>query len=237
MLNKLVIINSFFKRITLIASLLILCSLAIPTNVQAAVYLYSLGTSYSGTAPSGPSPWVTATFTDVAPNAVQLQLSTPNLSGTEFVGGWYFNFDPNANVSNLTITPTSGAPPGTPTISTGTNAFKADGGGYYDIAINFPESGNRFTANELATYNITSSDSLNAGMFDFASIPSGGNGTWYSSAHVQNTGNGQSAFIGATAPSVSAPEPSTYLIIGSFAAFSIYLKKRLDRRTVTKKIN
>jgi hypothetical protein len=96
--------------------------------------------TFSGTAPAGT---LTATFSDVGTNQVQLVISS-NLASGENVqanNGFYFNFNPAkapAELAKLTFALTSFGPPGSPfsqqaNVAQGEDAFKADGDGNYDI--------------------------------------------------------------------------------------------------------
>ena len=78
------------------------------TSVQAASFTFPLDIQFSdtGTDPRGPTPWLTATFEDIDPQEgtgnpqVRLTMSALNLTDDEFVSGWYFNIDPNFNITN-----------------------------------------------------------------------------------------------------------------------------------------
>ena len=53
-----------------------------------------LGYTFSGTAPDGTSPWLTATFDDEgSAGSVMLTLNAGNLIDNEFVSNWYLNFN------------------------------------------------------------------------------------------------------------------------------------------------
>src|SRR6516165_6294700 len=79
-------------------------------NASAASFTFDLNFEFSGgQAPGGSPPWLSATFTDIAPGEVSLTLSASppggaGLTGTENVVGWYFNVDP-AFVGSLSFTP------------------------------------------------------------------------------------------------------------------------------------
>jgi hypothetical protein len=88
-------------------------------------------------------PWITATFFDSGTSGtVTMILDVPNLTGAESVKDWYLNLDPTFNPQDLVFSaPTIIGSFDTPTISTQTNTYKADGDGYYDIMISFANSG------------------------------------------------------------------------------------------------
>ena len=190
---------------------------------------------FSGSTPPGnPAPWGTATFADV-PGGVQLTLAN-NLSGTEFFGAWYFNLDPAKNASSLNFALQPGGT-GTVTvdgINKGTDAFKADGDGFFDVVIEFGQSGEgRYGAGDSLIYLITGIPGLTAADFNHASSSGGGTGVYFSAAHLQSLAGGQSDWIGdgdgGGGPGGGpVPEPSTYLVLGSFVAMALYLKRRME---------
>ena len=190
----------------------------LPVYAPGAIYLYNIGTTYSGTSPAGAAPWATATFTDVGNNQVQLDMQTHGLTGNEFIGAWYFNFSPVGNLADLTFARLTSPNPGTTAVEKGSNVFSAGGGGRYDIVFDFPESvpDGRFTTGLTTSYLIGSTSVLDASMFNFLSSPQGGNGTWYTAAHVQSIGKygDDSGWIGANV-NTPVPEPTTYLLLGS----------------------
>ena len=109
-------------------------SLASAVTAGGAVLTISLDAvmDASETPPQGVSPWLTLTFTDLGTNSVRADFTATDLTGSEFVSEWFFNFDPALDPTLLTftpITPVTGAFT-LPTIFTGTDAFKANGGGF-----------------------------------------------------------------------------------------------------------
>jgi hypothetical protein len=172
-----------------------------------------------GTPPAGPPPWLRATFNDfdnpVGP--VRLTMETLGLTGSEFVSEWSFNLDLNLTPTQLTFAPVS-IGDSTPTgISTGVDAFQADGDGQYDILFDFPtanQPGVRFTAGETVEYDIAGIVGLTANSFNFLSAPAGGHGPFFGAAHVQSIGpEGEGS--GWVAPGgAPVPEPATMLLLG-----------------------
>src|SRR5262249_19865435 len=117
----------------------------------------------------------------------------------------YLNFNSALNVNQLSFSrlfPTYNSII-TSSIQTGSDRFKADGDGFYDIVLNFPQGQGTgtFGPNERLLYDIRySGGNLDPNAFAFTSEHGGGNGQYYSAAHVQNTANGSgSAWIGAGA--------------------------------------
>ncbi len=88
-------------------------------------------------------PWITATFEDSASdlNTVRLTMTADNLTGSEFISQWYFNFDPVLDASRLSFAAYDISSVPTFDISnnimTGTDSYKAGGDGYFDILIDF----------------------------------------------------------------------------------------------------
>jgi hypothetical protein len=193
-----------------------------------------------GSAPaSGTAPWIQAQFSDVSPGTVELTLSTPNLTGSEFVSDWDLNIDPSFNPTNLTFTlsgnPNSITLPTTP-IPTGIDSFQADGDGLYDIKFAFATAGNkvRFTGGKSISYTITSSQpGLSASLFNVLSTPAGGHGPYLMAAHVQNTPtiivNGNTVNSGWVAPLAPVPEPSTIILL-SMASCALVAFARRQRK-------
>src|SRR2546423_8728700 len=96
---------------------------------------------------SGGNPWVEAIFSDVDANHVQLQIVSNLTDSNEFVGSLYLNY--GGDTSALTMTSSGGV--AASTVSLGNNSFRADGDGYFDIAMDF--SGN-FVGGQSSTYTI-----------------------------------------------------------------------------------
>ena len=123
-------------------------------------------------------------ITDSGADAVDLKISSL-LFGTEFLDALYLNFGPNLGPGQLDPTllsfgtPTSTGSFGTnPVVSTGANAFDADGGGSYDIKFQFDIAPppDRFNLTDTITYHVTGITGLDANDFNFVAAPHGGNG-------------------------------------------------------------
>lgn len=188
-----------------------------------AVLTFELDTEFSGgVPPAGPTPWLTATFDDAADaigaNGVRLTMSTSGLTAAEFVDVWLFNFNPALDPTLLSFT-TIGAPTAVLTgISTGVDAFQADGDGRYDILFdwqNGPPS-DRFNAGQTFVVDIAYTSAIDVSDFDFLSAPGGGHGPFTTAAHVQGIGTAAqgSGWIAPGGNGVSIPEPAALSLLG-----------------------
>lgn len=224
------------KKIFL-TSAIVLGLFALTAPAQSAIISYDLDFEFSGgSEPAGTPPWVTVNFNDFdTPGSVDLTISTNGLVSTEIVNSFYINFDPSLDLGQLVFTPNAGNTAVANSISTGTNAFQADGDGQFDILFDYPpppgNGATLFGANETIVYSITSSEAITASSFDFFSAPGGGNGSFHAAAHILRIGeNGQSSgWIGDGGAPPVVPEPATMLLFGigtaGFAAFSRRRKK------------
>lgn len=199
----------------------LIMALLVPVTANGLEMTYELDFEFSGaTPPAGSTPWVTATFDDSFGGAdtVRLTMSAGNLVNQEFVDDWLFNFDPALDPTQLTFSVVDSSASVPNVISTGMDAFKADGDGWYDISFDFPPPPgtfpSKFTAGETVVYDITYTSPIDASLFDFYSSPGGGQGIYKTAAHIQGIGPGgnESGWI---APSNSVPEPSALILIGS----------------------
>ena len=114
-------------------------------------------------------------ITNSGANAVDLKISSL-LFGTEFLDELYLNLDSGLNPTLLSFgSPTRTGSFGTnPVVSTGVDAFKADGGGKFDINFQFDiaPSGDRFNILDTITYHVTGITGLDENDFNFLGAPS-----------------------------------------------------------------
>lgn len=197
---------------------------------QAAV-VYDFNTEFSGgTPPSGPAPWLTATFTDTStPGQVELTISTAGLTSGEKISGVYFNLDPTLDVNDLAFTSLKGGSGtiGDSSLQLGENQFMADGDGKYDILLSYPTNTGTLSGGDTSSFDITYSGSgtFDAASFDFLSFPAGGHGPFYAAAHVLDTSaSGGSGWIAPVTP-VPLPPSLPLLAAGVFGFAALTFSK------------
>lgn len=193
----------------------VLACLGLVNQAKANIITFELDTEFSGaTQPAGTDlPWLEAKFDDQNTiGSVNLKLEA-KLTGTEKITEVYLNFD---DLKDVTLLAFSTSDP-IDSIQTGMNAFKADGDGWYDILISFPNSGTDLFDNFNEYYITITLAGITANDFDFLSSPGGGNGIWGAAAHVQGVGDtgGDSGWIGPSEGFTPIPEPATMLLLGT----------------------
>jgi hypothetical protein len=197
-------------------------------SAQAALVSFDMSVIFTGPGVlTNPPPWLNATFDDGgSAGTVDLTISAIGLDvDNEKVQGVYFNLDPALDPTQLVFsapikTETSGFED--PGINLGTDSFKADGDGYFDILISFnPDGlGVAFNGGESVQYTITLAG-LTADSFDFISAPDGGKGEYVTAAHLLSlgvTGEYDSAWV-------AIPEPGTIVLLG-FGSLTLLRRKR-----------
>jgi hypothetical protein len=108
-----------------------------PAPANAATVTFNLDSEFSGgDDPAGGTPWVTATFADIA-GGVRMTIDTLGLVGEEFLTEFYFNIDPFLTPTNTNYV--SGVTASA--FDYGLDAFHADGDGFFDAQFDYPVSG------------------------------------------------------------------------------------------------
>ena len=186
--------------------------------------------SFGAATPDGPAPYATSLFDDGgSPGTVTLTVDVAATVDAADMTALYINLDPSLDPNSLSIVRTGGDGPvaGDINISTGVDAFQADGDGLYDIFIDMPPPGNRFEAGETLTFAISGIGTLEASSFDFYAAPGGGAGPFLSVARFQSTDSPLiegpdtegSDWVGAV------PEPSTLVLLG-LASLALAVRRR-----------
>jgi hypothetical protein len=160
------------------------------TGFAAGDFTYGLSVEFSGAdSPASPTlPWTEATFESWGDGDVLLTLSATNLIDAEFIGAWYFNvLDGAVDPANLTFTPYGAIPFTVVSIDKGTDSFKADGDGYFDVCFDFTQTeAGRFGAGESGSWVISGVGDLTPEMF--LALSSGSATGLHTAAHIQGIG-------------------------------------------------
>jgi hypothetical protein len=211
------------------------CTLAVGPRAGAAVITLDYNVIATGGTPTGGTPWMTATVTDVMGGVTLSITPASTLSASEFVGRMYFNivgFTPNpptniSFVSGPIGTPTFGSPP--------PPAPGPAGGSDFTLLINFPTAnspaGNRLEAGETALISIsgvTTADFLanSAGFITvahFQGIPPNGDSSWVGNGPPGGTGGN-----GGGGANV-VPEPVSvvaFAVVGGLGAVGVRLRRK-----------
>jgi hypothetical protein len=204
------------------------CAFICVARAAAGVVVYNMSVEFSGaTPPTGTPPWMTATFDDGGGmGSVMVTLDNHGLVGGEFVSNWAFNLDPSLDPSMLIasgLVASSGDGFTLPTISTGANHYMADGDGLYDIRFSFSLGGGsaaRFGAGEKLTLTFSGIPTLTASSFNFLSFPAGGNGPFFTAAHVQgiDPGGDNSGWLTIPEPTSAAASMLSLVLVGGYYA-------------------
>jgi len=162
------------------------------------------------------------------------------VTNTEFVSKWGFSLNTLYNPSNLVIGFVGGAPAAT-TLTRSSNCCKLGGGagGYYDIEFGFAtssSSGNRFLNGMTSQYLFSGISGLSTA--DFLTFGSATTKTtssqltpWYSVAHVQSIGQGNSGWVAGNTIGAPVPEPQSWMLFGTVAAGLTFAVRRRRKQT------
>jgi hypothetical protein len=187
-----------------------------PAGAQAV--RFDLVTEYTGAPPPAGRPsWGTAIFIDGPPNDNQVTLMMiANINqGTsgEFVSSWYFNFDPNLNLTAANFRPSD---PNKRGITVQEDSLKAEGDGLFDFRFDWKDPaddpGGSFDPGPVR-WTITAAG-LTAAHFSYPSVDdtdSGDKGGLFHAANIQGlTGDGD-AWL--TEPPAPIPIPGSALLL------------------------
>jgi hypothetical protein len=184
------------------------------------------------------TPWLTATFEDAGLNQVTFTIeASGNLTGTENLKQFYFNFDDALDLNAIGFTHlSSDGAFDLPAWTFAENNLKADGDGKYDVRLDFTtgstgsQTFNRLeSVSYLLTY--TGTESIGATSFEFFSQPAGGKGPFLVAAHVQNTTGGGSAWLAADhITTTPIPEPASIALV-YLAGAGLLIRRHADLRT------
>ena len=185
-------------------------------QATAAVVTFDYTESFGAVPPGGSPPWATATFDDGG-TAGSVMLTMDVLATIGDVTGMYFNLvdDSQATLDGLSFTfdGVASTGPEANSVSVGTNNFRADGDGFYDILFDFPPPpGNvRFGPGEQVVYTITGTGltALDFNVFGEPGPGAGNPGPFLSVARFQSTPGGGSDWVGAV------PVPAAVWLFGS----------------------
>ena len=200
--------------------------------VSAATIQFDYDISFGATAPDGNPPWMTAIFDDGGTLGTVDLTITVGTVGVADVDEIYFNLNPFLDATELLISRTGGTGPTSAAINKaggwnlGTDAFQADGDGIYDLWLELPpppgQQAERFSAGETLVFQITGIETLTAADFNYLAEIGGGNGPFYTAAHVLSTGDG-----GGSSDWIAAvPVPAAVWLFGSALAGLGFVKRR-----------
>jgi hypothetical protein len=146
----------------------------------------------------------------------------------------YFNLNPAINPLGVTFTLVNDTTGGAfESVDRGTDAYRADGDGYFDFRLNFSEGANppQFGPVDTVSFLISGPGSLTLQDFVELSAPGPGEspGPFFGAAHVQNIGpTGNSTWLGVGVrptpfeeppgddePPTPVPEPASLVMLGS----------------------
>jgi len=197
---------------------ILLAAVLLSSSAARAALDIPIGTSFNGTPPTSPAPWVDMSFADLSPGKVRLTITASQLSAISIVQNLYFNFDDTKRVTSLTFTPVWSLFHGVNaySLAQSKNLFQASTGGNFDLRLGFGTSSaaSQFNGGDQVVFDITGSQSFSAASFAFRSYQGGPippNSSWYAAAFIQNTGakHNQTDWAGAGSFTLtSVPEPA-----------------------------
>jgi len=191
--------------------------------------ILSLSTVFAGKpSPGGTNPWIAVTLANTDNHTVAVTLEAPGLPRGESVSKIYLNLNSSLNLTNLDFSIGNNTA-GPTAASTGAEAFRTSGGGYFDLLFSFPPTcGAKFTAGTEVTVYVSSSGDLSTADFLYPSTLRCGAGQSYTAAaRLRGLGcTDQRTWVGAAAFS-PIPEPANLAAwIAAVALVATYLIRR-----------
>jgi hypothetical protein len=178
---------------------------------------FDLDTVITGATPAGPTPWLRATFEDVAPGVVELTLDAFGLVPDEKVKTWWFSVDQSGGLTGLSFSFVSGTEADGVTVAFDGVSPTPGEAGLFDIEIGFKTSAKDAFKSGTSVYDITGiGATISATSFDVLSV--GGPASadhFHAAAHVlaiPGAPGDDSGKIGDGSP-VAVPEPSSLMAL------------------------
>jgi hypothetical protein len=208
-------------------AILICAAAAAAANAQTTAMVFD--THFSSNSQTPATPWLTATFADLAAGTATIALRSNGLSPNQRVDSVFLNLA-TISPSSLSFTHVSGP---VATVSVGQDSFKAASGGNFDIRLSYGNAPapNAFVGNQTSIYRV-SAPGLTAGSFSELSSGrsegSSAQGSLYAAAKVVAAQHGSTWVTGnSVAHTAPAPEPEIYAtLLAGLALIGFVVRRR-----------